>query len=118
MCERGVRKFLRLGPAIAFSGGRENLRRVRIAAGASRTSLRRHNLDRTSALYSNIIAQCQNLMSQRTSIPYTLYTYTLTHFLRPGMKRFMYCLKPVFVNMRVNLCRRNIRMAKHLLDAA
>jgi len=47
--ERGVRKFLRLGLP-ANGGERKNLRRVRLAAGASRTSLRKHNLDRPRAL--------------------------------------------------------------------
>ena len=44
--ERGVRKFSRLGLP-ADGGERENLRRVRPAAGAGRTSPRKHNLDRT-----------------------------------------------------------------------
>ncbi|HAH19624.1 MAG TPA: hypothetical protein DCL49_01825 [Candidatus Omnitrophica bacterium] len=41
--EQGVRKFLQLGRR-AVSEACKNLRRVRLAAGASRTSLRKYNL--------------------------------------------------------------------------
>ncbi len=38
--------------------------------------------------------------------------------LRPGMKLSMHSLKPLLIDMRVNLRCRNIRVAEHFLDNA
>ena len=38
--------------------------------------------------------------------------------LRPRMKFPVYCFQSLLIDMRVNLCRRNIGMAEHLLNDA
>ena len=38
------------------------------------------------------------------------------HLLRAGMKLAMHSLQPLLIDMGVNLCRRYVRVAQHLLD--